>query len=46
MRYKVFQFLAKLDTNYPLMLNKGDFFEKLTDVNFVFFMYRIIMLQC
>ena len=42
MRYKVLQFWAKLETNNPFPL-KGDFFEKLTDVNFVYFMYLIIL---
>ena len=39
MRYKVLQFWAKSDTNHPFTL-KGDFVEKLTDVNFVYFMYH------
>ena len=38
MRYKVLQFWVKLGTNYRLPL-KEIFFEKLTDVNFVYFMY-------
>ena len=37
MRYKVLRFWDKLDTNYCLHL-KGIFFEKLTAVNFVYFM--------
>ena len=40
-RYKVLQFWLKLDTNYRFTL-KGVFFfffEKLTDVNFAYFMY-------
>ena len=37
MRYKILLFGAKLDTNHPTAL-AGDFFEKLTDVNFVYFM--------
>ena len=36
---------AKSDANHPFIL-KGDFFEKLTDVNFVYFMYPITILQC
>ena len=42
MRYKVLQFWVKLDTNYRFTL-KGDFFfvEKLTDVDFAYFMYPI-----
>ena len=39
MRNKVLQIWAKLDTNHPFTV-KGDFFEKLTDVNFVYFMYH------
>ena len=39
MRYKVLQSWAKSDTNHPFNL-KGDFFEKLTDANFVCFMYH------
>ena len=37
MRHKMLLFGAKLDTNHPFAL-AGDFFEKLTDVNFVYFM--------
>ena len=37
MRYKILLFGAKLDKNHPTAL-AGDFFEKLTDVNFVYFM--------
>ena len=44
-KYKMLLFGAKLDTNYPFAL-AGDFFEKLTDVNFVYFMYPIAILQC
>ena len=40
MRYKILLFEAKLDTNYPFALAE-DFFEKLTDVNFVYYMYPI-----
>ena len=44
-RYKVLQFWLKLDTNYRFTL-KGVFlfffFEKLTDVNFAYFMYRTL----
>ena len=36
-RYKILLFGAKLDTNYPFALT-GYFFEKLTDVNSVYFM--------
>ena len=45
MRYKILLFGAKLDTNHPFAL-AGDFFEKLTNVNFVYFMYPITILQC
>ena len=45
MWYKIFLFEAKLDTNHSFAL-AGDFFEKLTDVNFVYFMYSITILQC
>ena len=44
MRYKVLQFWAKLDTNHPFT-RKGDFFEKLTDINLVYFIYPITILQ-
>ena len=44
-KYKLLLFGAKLDTNHPFAL-AGDFFEKLTDVNFVYFMYPIAILQC
>ena len=44
MRYKILVFGAKLDTNHPFAL-AGDFFEKLTDVNFVYFMSPITILQ-
>ena len=44
-KYKMLLFGAKLDTNHPFAL-AGDFFEKLTDVNFVYFMYPIAILQC
>ena len=37
MRYKILLFGAKLDTDHPFAL-AGDFFEKLTDVNSVYFM--------
>ena len=38
-RYKMLQFWAQLDTNYRFTL-KGDFyFKKMSDVNFVYFMY-------
>ena len=36
--------LHKLDTNHPFVL-AGDVFEKLTDFNFVNFMYSITILQ-
>ena len=45
MRYKILLFGFKLDTN-DLFALAGDFFEKLTDVNFVYFMYPITILQC
>ena len=45
MRCKVFQFWAKLDTNHQFT-PQGDFFEKWTAVNFVYFMYPIAILQC
>ena len=44
MRYKVLQFWANLNTNHPFNL-KRDFFEKLTDVNCVYFMYSITIRQ-
>ena len=44
MRYKVLQFWANLNTNHPFIL-KRDFFEKLTDVNCVYFMYSITIRQ-
>ena len=37
MRYKILLFGGKLDTNHPFAL-AGVFFDKLTDVNFVYFM--------
>ena len=43
--YKMLQFRAKLNTNYPVIL-KGELFEKLTDVNFAYVMYLIIILRC
>ena len=50
MRYKVYKvllFCAKLGTNHPLALTDFCFcFEKLTDVNFVYFMYPITILHC
>ena len=42
--YKVFQIWAKLDIDHPFTL-KRDFFEKLTNMNFVYFMLPIIILQ-
>ena len=45
MRYKILLFGGKLDTNHPFAL-AGDFFEKLTDVNFVYFMYPVTTLHC
>ena len=45
MIYKVLQFWAKLNTDYPFTL-KRDFFSKLTDVDFVYFLYLMIILQC
>ena len=44
MRYKVSQFWVKLDTNHPFT-NKGHFFEKLTNVNFICFMHPIKIIQ-
>ena len=44
MRYKILLFGGELDQNHPFAL-AGDFFEKLTDVNFVYFMYPITILQ-
>ena len=45
MRYKMLQFWVNLDTDHPFTL-KGNFFEKLIDVNFVYFIYPIITLKC
>ena len=42
--YKAFQIWAKLDIDHPFTL-KRDFFEKLTNMNFVYFMLPIIILQ-
>ena len=44
-RYEMLQFWAKLDINHPFSL-KGNFFKKLTDVNFVYFKCPITILQC
>ena len=43
-RYKMLQFLAKLDINHPFSL-KGNFFKELTDVNDVNFRCPITILQ-
>ena len=42
--YKAFQIWAKLDIDHPFTL-KRDFFENLTNMNFVYFMLPIIILQ-
>ena len=51
MSYKVLQFWVKLNTNYQFTLKEVFFFfffffEKLTDADFVHFMYPIKILQC
>ena len=45
MRHKVLQYWAKLNKNHPFG-SVGDFFEKLADVNEIYFMYPITILQC
>ena len=46
MSYKVLQFWAKLDGNYRFTLKGDIFFEKLADVNFIYFIYSVKILQC